>query len=207
MIKFEFFTYTDAQWNAIKEQMLDDLGVDADQIERQITPSVGKFSITAMQPLRDRVEVTMSQYRLNSAVNRLSPRRDEMEILLKNAKNMHASIISALSVPLDVGRGVVEPMLFNGVDADMLDATSDYIRKLAANIARMNKQAGRHLDNARKTARDQCWKELRAIWIELGGKPRGIAVAEFIKLASLPVMNSVPTVQSVKQWLERHPAQ
>ena len=208
MIKFEFFTYSDEQWNKIKEQVLDELGVDVDQIKRQITSVIrnGDFeeSLTGMQSLRSRIEITANQYRVYSAVNRLSPRRDELDALRKDAKNVHASIISALSVRFDAGYGVVVPMLFNGVDADMLNATSDYFRKLAANLDRQIEQAGSSRDNARKTARDQCWNELLAIWCELGGKPSGAAAASFLIAASKPVMGSaVPTLKSVVQWLER----
>jgi hypothetical protein len=35
MIKYECFTYTDEHWNAIREQVLHDRGVDANEIERQ----------------------------------------------------------------------------------------------------------------------------------------------------------------------------
>ena len=203
MIRIEIFTYTDAQWSAIRAQVLDDLGVDLDQITYQVT----HFDRTGTLLLRDRIETTVNQYPLHSAVNRHSPRRDELETLRTNAKSMHASIINALSVQFTAGRyGIVEPMLFNGVDADMLDATNDYFRMLAANLDRRVKQARRREDNSRKPARDKCWKELRAIWCELGGEPLGDAAAEFLKLTCLPVMNSaVPDRKSIVKWLLRHP--
>ena len=97
--------------------------------------------------------------------------------------------------------------LQRGVDAGMLTATRDYFAKLLRNIDRQIEQAGSSRDNARKPDRDQCWSELLAIWIDIGGKPHGVAAAEFIKLASLPVMNStVPNLASVVQWLKRHRA-
>ena len=64
-------------------------------------------------------------------------------------------------------------MPLNGVDADMLTATGDYFGKLLRNLDRLIEQAGSRRDNARKTARDQFWNELLAIWCELGGKPTG----------------------------------
>jgi hypothetical protein len=209
----EFFTYTDAQWNQIREQVLDDLAVDVDRIERQITPKVGNFSYTGMEPLRDRIETVASLYHFRSAVSRQSPRRDELDALCREAKNLRASIIGAVAVQVGTNTKYKHafptfPVLLNGVDADMLTETDDYFRKLLSNLDRMIAQAGSSRDNARKTARDQCWTELRSIWIELGGKPRGIAAAEFIKLASLPVMNSaVPDLASIIQWLKRRPAQ
>ena len=64
MINVEFFTYTDAQWNAIKAVVRDALGRDADQIERQITPVTRTLQHhrdgAAAEPHRDRGEPVSS---------------------------------------------------------------------------------------------------------------------------------------------------
>jgi hypothetical protein len=213
MIEVEFFAFTDAQWDAIKEQVLDDLGVDADQIERQVTvrhtgPDFEE-SFTGMEPLRSRIESVVSLYRLHSDVKDRSQRRDDLGTLRKEAEGLRDSILGTVAVPFRAKTEYdfpAHPLLLNGVDADMLTATRDYFRKLLANLDRMIDRAGSSRDNARKTARDQCWGELLAIWRELGGKPRSIAAAEFLKLASLPVMGSaVPNLKSVRRWLDRRP--
>ena len=207
MINVEFFTYTEPEWAAIREQVLADLSVDVDRIERQITHLIQnrdfEESFTGMEPLRERIEVTVGLYHFHSAVSRHRPRRDELIERRKDVENLRASIINVLTVPVRTELNV-HKVLLNGVDADMLIATGDYFRKLLRNIDSQIAQTGSRRDNARKPDRDRCWTELRAIWIDIGGKPHGEAAAEFIKLASLPAMNSaVPARKSIVQWLER----
>jgi hypothetical protein len=211
MIKHEIFTYTDEQWNAIRAQVLDDLGVDVDQIVRQVTfrhnGSDFEESFTVPESLRSRIESAVNQYHLYRAVNRLSPRRDELVRLRKDAEKLRASIISALSTPLDVGYGVVVPILLNEtVDANMLTDTGHYFGRLSRCIDRQIEQARLPRDNARNTARDPCWRQLLAIWVSIGGKPRGVAAARFLRVASKPVMGSAVTDdnETVVKWLERH---
>ena len=209
MIEFEFFAYTDQQWDRIKVAVRDALGLDADQIERQITPlRIGDLSITGMQSLRDRIAAAAGMYPLHSAANRRSLRRDELVALRKSAENLRASIISAIAVPVGTkGSPLVHPLLLKGVDVDMLTATSNYFRKLSRNLDRQIEQAGQRGDNARKSDRDHCWNELLAIWCELGGKPHGVEAAEFLWVASKPVMRgAVPAHKSIVQWLERRRA-
>ena len=197
MIEFEFFTYSDAQWDRIKVAVRDELGLDVDQTWCSITPVIHKT-------LRSCIEAAVSQY---SAAPRRRRRRAELNALRKDIKNLRASIISAIAVPVDRKGGTFAEMLLLGVDADMLTATRDYFRKLTSNLDRQIKQAGQRGDNARKTARDQCWNELLAIWCDLGGKPRGVAAAEFLWVASRPVMrDTVPAHKSIVQWLERRRA-
>jgi len=209
MIEVEFFTYTDEQWNAIKEQVLDDLGVDADRIERLITPTLGEFSIIAMQPLRDRIELVVSKYQLLSDGNRQKPSRADLEALRDDTENLRTGIVAALSEQVGAKNDdVAIPFLRPGVDADMLTQTNDYFRKLLRNLKRQIEQAGQRGDNSRKPARDQCWTELLAIWCELDGRPRGLAAAQFLQLTSVPVMGSaVPNLASIIQWLKRRPRQ
>ena len=107
-------------------------------------------SITGMQSLRDCIEVsggTVSFAQCRQAGGR--PRRNKLNALRKDAKNLRASIINALAVPVGT-RSTTRPayrMLLNGVDADMLTATSDYFRRLLRNL-------DRH-DRAGRTARGQ----------------------------------------------------
>jgi hypothetical protein len=83
-------------------------------------------------------------------------------------------------------------------------ATSHYFRKLFRNLDRMVAQARPRRDSARKIDRDKYWDELLEIWCGLGGKAHGAAAADFLILASKPVMGSaLPPFESVVQWLER----
>jgi hypothetical protein len=201
MIEVELFTYSDEQWDQIRIVVRDALGLDADQIKREVARlRIGdEESVTEMQSLRDRIAAAAGKYPLHSSTKRQSLRRDELVVLRKSAQNMQASIIGAIVVPLRQGGELLLP----GVDVDMPTDTSNYFRKLARNLDRMIEQAGQRGDNARKTVRDQCWSELLAIWREHGGKASGKA-ASFLEAASKPVMGSaVPDITSVRRWLER----
>jgi len=177
----EPFIFTDAQWHAIREQVLDDLAVDTDQITN----------------LRERIEVAVGMYRYRDA--RPRPRRDELTALREDAVNMQVGIMDALTVRVSNSQ-----LPRGGVDAGMTTATRNYFTKLFDNLDRQIAQCASSRDNARKPDRDQCWDELLAIWCDIGGKPHGVAAAEFVKLASLPVMNGgTPFVASIRRWLER----
>jgi hypothetical protein len=203
MIKVEFFTYSDEQWNAIKEQVLDDLGVDVDTIPHQVTSTLGKHSITGTLSLRDRIELAVSKYRVQSDSNRQRPRRADLDTLREDAKKLRASIIDALAAQISPKCDDVAVLFLRaGIDADMVDATNDYFRRLLRNLDRQIEQAGSSGDNARKTARHQCWTDLLAIWCELGGKPSGRAAARFLLVASKPLMGAVKN-ETVVKWLER----
>jgi hypothetical protein len=51
-----------------------------------------------MQPLRERIGIAASQYRLGSASTRQSPRRAELIALRKAIEPMRANIIDALAI-------------------------------------------------------------------------------------------------------------
>jgi hypothetical protein len=190
-----FVAYTDPQWDRIKVAVRDALGLDADQIEREITPVIRKS-------LRSCIEFAVSQY---SPATNLQRRRAKLSALRKNIENQRADIINAFTVEVGRKGGTFAVMLLPGVDADMVTSTNDYFKKLERNLDRQIEQAGQRGDNARKTARDNCWNELLAIWCELGGKASGKATAGFLIVASKPVMGSaVPDITSVMRWLERH---
>ena len=142
MIIDEPLTYAEEQWDQIKTVFRDELGLDADQIERQITPlRIGDFeeSITAMQSLRDRIAAAAGKYPLHSATKRQSLRRDELVALRKSAEGLRDSIIGAIAVPLG-HQGFIAELLLPGVDVDMPTATSNYFRKLFHNLDRMIEQ-------------------------------------------------------------------
>ncbi|MBR0750257.1 hypothetical protein JQ582_40790 [Bradyrhizobium japonicum] len=193
-IEFEFFAYSEPQWDRIKVAV-DRLGLDADQIEREISPVI-------RTTLRSSIEFVVSQY----SPTRLQPRPAELRALRNDIEKLRVSIIDALFVEVElVGRPAsFARRLLPAVDGDMETATRDYFAKLVRNLDRMIEQAGQRGGNARKTARDQCWSELLAIWCDLGGKPRGRAAAAFLWVASKPVMgDAIPAHKSIAKWLER----
>jgi hypothetical protein len=204
MIKLEFFAYTDEQRNDIRTVVRDALDKDVDRIVRQITPVVGQYSIIGMEPLWCRIEIAATLYQMHSAVSR--QRRAELVALRKSAEKLRASIIIAVAVKVGTkGDPLVHPLLLNGVDADMLTATSHYFRKLKRNLDRQIELAGSRRDSARKTARNEFWNSLLAIWCDLGGKPpHRKAAARFLIAASKPVMSIADTdIPMVVKWLER----
>ena len=96
-------------------------------------------------------------YRLHDAVNGRSLRRDELDALRKDAEKLRDRIINAIAVPVGTkGDPLVHPVPLNGVDADMLPATSHYFAKLLRTLNRQIKLAGSRRDSARKTGRNQC---------------------------------------------------
>jgi hypothetical protein len=212
MIEFSFFTYSDQQWDDIKVIIRDALGVDADTITQQITPPVilirngnFKLSMTGMEPLRNRIETVATMYLAQSAINRQSLRRVELIGLREDAESLRDRIVDALAIKFTTKYGFgAHAWLRDGVDDDMLTATSDYFAKLKRNLDRRIAQAGSRRGNARKTDRNSFWNQLLAIWRDLGGKERGVAAAHFLMVASLPMRaGAVPTFASVVQWLER----
>lgn len=203
MIALDRFTYTDEQRNDIRAVIPDVLRVDADQIVRQITPVIGQYSIAGMETLWNRIDTAASAYRLRSAVNgRILP-RDELDALREDAEKLRVRIINAIAVPVGTkGDPLVHPLPLNGVDADMLPATSHYFAKLLRTLDRQIKLARSRRDSARKTDRNQFWNALLAIWCELGGKPRGVAAARFVIAASEPV-GAGDSIETVVKWLDR----
>jgi hypothetical protein len=207
MITFEFFAYSEPEWDRIKVAVRDALGRDADHIERRvITRTVGNSGITRL--FRDHIQTAGSLYLFQNANTRQRPRRAELIALRKDAENLQTSIIAALAVQVGTQYDDTSRLLLrHGVDGDMVTASSGYFTKLLHNLDRQIEQAGQRGDNARKTARDHYWSELLAIWCDLGGKPHGVEAAEFLWVASRPVMGgAVPAHKSIVQWLERRRA-
>jgi hypothetical protein len=213
MITIEFFTYSEPERDAIRAVIREVLSVDADQIERQITPVIGHYSIRGTETLWSRIETVATAYRLHGSVNGRSLRRDKLDALRKDAEKLRDRIINAIAVPVGTkGDPLVHPVPLNGVDADMPPATSHYFSKLLRTLDRQIKLAGSSRDNARKTARNKVWSELLAIWCELGGKP-GRAAARFVIAASKPAgagpsvkasrRSAEKEIKTVEKWFER----
>jgi hypothetical protein len=207
MIEFEFFFYSDEQWERIKVAVRDALGLDADQIEREVITRTFANSVITRR-FRDHIQIAGGLYLFQNANTRQRPHRAKLIALRKDAENLQNSIIAALAVQVGIKHDDTSRLLLrNGVDGDMDTATRDYFTKLLHNLARQIEQAGQRGDNARKTARDHYWSELLANWCDVGGKPRGVAAAEFLWVASQPVMgDAVPAHKSIVQWLERRRA-
>ncbi len=74
MITFEFFTYTDEQWDQIRTVLRDALGLDADQIEHHLPPFIirnddPEESFTVRPSLRSRIELVSLYYHRGPAVS------------------------------------------------------------------------------------------------------------------------------------------
>jgi hypothetical protein len=200
MIEVALVTYTDTQWNEIRTVVRDTLGLDADQIKRQVTPVIGECSIAGIEPLWSRIETAATAYRLHDAVNQ--PSRDVLDTLREDAEKLRVRIIKAIAVPVRTKGPLVHPLPLNGVDADMVPATSHYFRKLIRTIDGQIKLARSRRNSARKTGRNQFWNALLAIWCELGGKPNGVAAARFVIAASEP-LGAGDSIETVVKWLDR----
>lgn len=200
MIEFVNFTYSDAQWSAIKVVVREALGGDADRIKRQVTHG----DITGTLTLRDDIETAASVYRVDAADARQSPGRAELIAIRDDAERLRARITDAFAVQIGVGYGLgLTPWPRPGVTRDLLDATGDHFAMLRRALDRQIERAGSRGDNARKPARDEFWSKLLTLWVEIGGKPSGTAAARFLCTAVGPVMSKSPTVPSIMRWLER----
>ena len=62
--------------------------------------SLGQYSITGTEPLRNRIEIAASAVSSAQCRQPSQLRRDELDALRKDAENLRASIIDALAVPV-----------------------------------------------------------------------------------------------------------
>src|SRR5712664_1940525 len=90
MIIIEAITYAEEQWDQIRAVFHDELGLDADQTEREITPVIRKS-------LRSCIELAVSQYYFQSAATHRRRRRTELSALRKDIEKLRASIIDAFT--------------------------------------------------------------------------------------------------------------
>jgi hypothetical protein len=191
--EFVDFRYSEPEWDQIKVVVPDALRHEFDKITRRS------------------MERVVSAYLPRAAINRQRLDREELETLRDDAENLRARIDAALAVHLDIksARGPHIIRYANphpGVDRDMLDVTGDYFAKLASNLERQIKKAGRRTrrDSARKIERDELWTKLLVLWIDIGGKPTGTDAAKFLIAASKPVdADADASIKTVRKWLDR----
>jgi hypothetical protein len=183
MIEFEFvgsFTYTDAQWQQIREVVQRELNRDADGIPDQRRPVVSFANVAFGRrgTLRHRIEHVAAGHLTRSAVARTTPARKarikQLTELDKLAEALRDATDAAYCTP--------------NVDRDLID-----IAKLKATIARdiaALKQTPAAV-NTSKADRDQFWNDVVTIWTDIGGEPTGMAAARFLIAVSGPVFDSV----------------
>jgi hypothetical protein len=204
MIEFGF-TYTDAQWQQIREVVQCGLNRDADGIPDQ------RRLVVSWGTLRNRIEDEAAVHLARSAVARETPARkarikqltelDKLAEALRDARNAayknftfkgdlgqdnpEFSVIRAdTSPPPPPARGRSSP----NVDRDLID-----IAQLKATIAReiaALKQTPAAV-NTSKADRDQFWNDVVPIWTDIGGEPTGKAAARFLIAVSEPVFDRV----------------
>jgi hypothetical protein len=205
MFIMESIDYSEPEWNDIKTVVRDGLGLDADRIERQITPVIGEgdyqFSTTGMESLRERIQTAASVYIAFSALERqMAGRKARIKVLTAvrdDAVTLREKIIAALATTIGVkGRlanAVRVPLL--GVDPDMLSSTERFIAKLNSNVERMiaTLENAHTTVNSSKTGRDMFWSRALAIWIDIGGKETGVHTADFLIAVSKPVFRKLRT--------------
>ena len=183
--EFVEFRYSAQQWHEI-EAVVRDARLDVDQITQRT------------------MEAAASAYLPQNTINRQRLSRDELTVLRKNAKNLRARIAGALAVHLKLKNAGPYSYPRRGVDRDMLDATGNYFTKLLQNL---NSQIERtetrtRRDSARKPERDEFWTDLLVLWCDIGGKPHGLAAANFLNAASKPV-GADANITTVLRWLDR----
>ena len=107
--------------------MLDELGLDADQIERQVTvrdsrPDFGE-SFTGMETLRQRIESTAGQYHLYDDVNDLSVLAPTATRLLREADRLR-SVLTAIASLLEHYDAVVNMYMEMSILENSLSGTA-----------------------------------------------------------------------------------
>ena len=215
-IDVEFFSYSDKEWNTIKDVVRRAVGKDADNIKRTVTKVISGDSITGVQTLRDRIENAASIHLFKSQLNRQMPAhkaRDQLIAIDTDAENLRASILNSLSSQVGVKSLATPPnrLILSGVDHDMVGATNAYFDKLRRNLHRLFEVVDEPKANARRIGREQFWENILAIWREMGGKAEGVDAADFLIEASVPVFHAMPSGlkdavpgrPSVVAWLSR----
>ena len=194
MIEFGF-TYTDAQWQQIREVVQRFLNRDADGIPDQRRPGRGRT-------LRHRIEHVAAALLTRSAVARTTPapkarikqltELDKLAEALRDATDAAYGGIITVNGRLDnPGLSLIPDLtLHPNVDDDLID-----IAKLRATIAReiaALKQTPAAV-NTSKADRDQFWNDVVTIWTDIGGDPTGtVAIrTRFLIAVSVPVFDRV----------------
>ena len=173
MIEFEVFcsfTYTDAQWQQIREMVQRELNRDADGIPDQRRPG-------RRRTLRHRIEHVAAVHLARSAIARETPPRKarikQLTELDKLAEAFRDARDAAYGTP--------------NVDRDLIDA--ELKATIARDIAALEQTPA--AVNTSKTDRDQFWNDVVTIWTDIGGEPTGMAAARFLIAVSEPVFDQV----------------
>jgi hypothetical protein len=185
-----FKSYSAEQWAVIKDIVKDYLGEDADQIVLSRQVSVAAPNLPLRLTLELAVAFHHTMMRLQLKPNDL---HEDMTTMREDAELLRARLgILGFSKIIDFAP-----------DSDMVEATDAYFDKLMRNldgaIAAITPFASsiNLPPPASKPERDRFWKELLAIWCEIGGKETGAAAADFLIGASvMPVQHT-----AVVEWL------
>jgi hypothetical protein len=182
MIEFEvfcFFTYTDAQWQQIREVVQRELNRDADGIpDQRRVVSFANVACGRRGTLRHRIERLAAVHVTRSAVARTTPapkaRIKQLTELDKLAEALRDATDAAYATP--------------NVDRDLID-----FAKLKAAIARDIAALKQTLAavNTSKADRNQFWNDVVTIWTDIGGERTGMAAARFLMAVSGPVFDTV----------------
>ena len=206
------FTFTDAQWDAIKVVVRKARGRDdADQV---LVDSVRMDGTKHGVTLRTKIEAAATLHlardnAMRSLPTQLAFRRDVIG-KRKDAERLRDWIEGVFWIS------------HNGYkpDKDMLAATKVYFEKLYRNldgiitaIGPPRKKTGSAA--SKYVSRELFWSGLLAIWCQIGGRERGVDAAKFLRAVSLPVFNAmprgrrkpVPNLLSIIQWLRRRSRQ
>jgi len=190
MIEGKRFTFTDAEWDAIKVVVRDALGLDANQI---VLDSVRADGTKHRVRLRAKIEATATLHlardnAMRSLPTQLAFRRDVID-KRKDAERLHDWIEAVFWIS------------HNGYkpDKDMLDANKTYFEKLYRNLDGIIAALGPPRKKTGSVAsknkgRDLFWWDLQAIWRQIGGKlpDDGVDAAKFVRAVSRPVFNAMP---------------
>ena len=207
MIALDFFTYTDAQWDAIKVVVQKALQHDADTVVLESTSMDGSKCDATLRTeiegtarihlVRDkRIRSLPTQMALRK---RLTDLRDDTKRLRDGIKRLR---------PFRARHNDYSP------DKDMEFASDAFFKKLLRNLEGIIVALGpprRKTGSAasKNESRDLFWSDLLAIWCKIG--ETGAEAADFLIAVSVPVFNAmprgardaVPTREAVIQWLWR----
>jgi hypothetical protein len=210
MIEVGFFSYTEPQWQQIREVVQRGLDRDADGIPYQGRPVVyiDGVAFGRRRTLRHRIEDVAAVHLARCAVARETPARKARIKQLTKLDKLAEALGDATDAAYDDGiiivKGGLGPdnpglsvipdlTLHPNVDRDLIAKLKVDIAKLKATIAReiaalMQTPAA---VNTSKADRDQFWNDVVPIWTDIGGEPTGKAAARFLIAVSEPVFDRV----------------
>ena len=200
---------SEIHWNRVKVIVRDALDLDADQIVLQGTSMDGT---THDVTLRAKIEGTASVHLARDRVMRSLPSqmafRKKLDGLRKDAKRLQDGIDRLR--PFRATHNDYSPDMDMEVEADIF--FDKLLRNLDGIIDALGPPRKKTGSAASKNmGRDLFWRDLLAIWCEIGGEETGAKAADFLIAVSVPVFNAmprgaqdaVPDRPSVIQWLSR----